>query len=283
MHAPRTRPLRDAPSPSWGYDSSVCPVCNLALGHDTCTSLSRKSICDGHNPAGNQCMAPQDRYLTLLASLPAHGPLFGAKQTPVSRLRLNQRLDWLEPEDAEDLARFAAVVDWQRQRFGVDDEDAVREAEGTIAEIGNHFTRAHATWRLELRTVLAALRRRRAGQPAPSARRGWGFGRWVPTIARNWGEPHFRLERVYPWLPEAKQYLDDDDPLGLERLVLGTVWTQLGRVGEGHEFDFEAVVVYVARWDLVARWTRYDADAALVRFDDLLESALMGVELGDVA
>lgn len=228
-------------------------------------------------------MAPQDRYLTLLTSLPAHGPLFGAKQTPLSRLRLRMRLNWLEPEDAEDLARLARVIDWRHQRFDVDDEDVVREAQAELAQIRNAFTRELADWRLALRTVVAALRRRHAGEPAPSGRRRWGFGRWVPHIARHWTEPHFRLERVYPWLPEAKQLLDDGDALGLERLLLGAVWTHLERIGAGHEFDFEAVVVYVTRWDLVARWTRYDADAALARFDDLLEAALAGVELPPAA
>jgi len=228
-------------------------------------------------------MAPADRYLTLLASLPAHGPLFGAKQTPLSRLRLNKRLSWLEPDDAEDLARLAALTDWHQQRFDVDDEAVVRQAEQSIGQIRNDFTRELAAWRLELRTVVAALRRRRAGGTPPSGRRRWGYGRWVPHISRHWGEPHFGLERAYPWLPEAKRLLDADDPLGLERVLLGTVWAHLERIGAGHYFDFEAVVVYVTRWDLVARWTRYDADAALVRFEELLETALEGITLDAAA
>lgn len=228
-------------------------------------------------------MAPADRYLTLLTSLPAHGPLFGAKQTPLSRLRLNMRLNWLEPDDAEDLARLAAIIDWHHQRFDVDDEAVVRRAEQDTAQIHNSFTRELVTWRLELRTVVAALRRRHAGDGPPSGRRRWGFGRWVPLIARHWGEPHFRLQRVYPWLPEAKRLLDDNDPLGLERLLLDAVWTHLERIGAGQYFDFEAVVVYVMRWDLVARWTRYDADAAMIRFDTLLETALEGISLDAAA
>ncbi|WP_058557458.1 DUF2764 family protein [Thiohalocapsa sp. ML1] len=228
-------------------------------------------------------MAPEDRYLTLITALPAHGPLFGAKQTPLSRLRLQMRLDWLLPDDAEDLARFARVVDWHHQRFDLDDETFVRQAERELAEIRNAFTRGLAAWLLELRTVVAALRRRRAGAGAPSGRRRWGCGRWVPHIARHWSEPHFGLARVYPWLPEAKRLMDDGDPVGLERLLLGVDWTHLERIGAEHWFDFEAVVVYVTRWDLVARWTRYDADAALARFDALLDSALAGVTLDPAA
>ncbi len=228
-------------------------------------------------------MAPEDRYLTLLASLPAHGPLFGAKQTPLSRLRLQQRLAWLEPEDSADLIRLEAIINWHCQRFDVDDEALVQQARQDMAQIRNAFTRELATWRLELRTLVSALRARRAGRPAPSGRRPWGFGRWVPHIATHWGEPHFRLERAYPWLPEARRLMDDGDPLGLERLLLSAVWTHLERIGAGHEFDFEALVVYVTRWDLVARWTHYDAHAALARFDGLLEEALAGIELDPAA
>lgn len=223
--------------------------------------------------------SPQDRYLTLVASLPAHGTLFGARHTPLSRLRLRKRLAWLEPDDAEDLDRLVAIVDWHHQHFDADDEDVVRAAEEGIAGLRNAFTRDLATWRLEMRTAVAALRRRRAGGAAPAGRRKWGFGRWAPHIARHWGEPHFGLERVYPWLPEARQLMDDGDPLGLERLLLGVAWAHLGRLGAEHAFDFEAVVVYVMRWDLVARWTRYDGDAALARFDGLVEAALAGVRV----
>ncbi len=225
-------------------------------------------------------MQSADRYLTLLTSLPAHGSLFGATQTPLSRLRLEMRLRWLEAEDAEDLARLSAVVDWYDQRFGIDDETVVRQAEQRIAEIHNDFVRELARWRLEMRTLVAALRLRRDGAPAPSSRRRWGFGRWVPQITRHWGEPQFRLERVFPWLPQARRLLDSGDALGLERLLFGTVWTHLERIGAEHYFDFEAVVVYVGCWDLVARWTRYEADAALARFDDLLDVTLAGA--GDI-
>lgn len=219
-------------------------------------------------------MAPIDRYLTLLTSLPAHGPLFGATQTPLSRIRLTMRLRWLEPQDAEDLALLETLIVWKDQRFEMDDEAVVRQAEQRVEAIKNDFAREHAIWRLEIRTLIAALRHRHAGGTAPSERRRWGFGRWVPLIRRHWGEPHFRLERVFPWLPEAKRLLERGDALGLERLLLGTVWTHLERIGADHRFDFEAVVIYVICWDLVARWTGYDAETALARFDRLVNDGL---------
>lgn len=41
-----------------------------------------------------------------------------------------------------------------------------------------------------------------------------------------------------------------------------------------HDFDFEAVALYVVRWDLLERWTRYDAEAAAARFSTLVADAL---------
>jgi hypothetical protein len=34
------------------------------------------------------------------------------------------------------------------------------------------------------------------------------------------------------------------------------------------------VVIYVLRWDLIARWTGQDGEAALARFDGLVEAGL---------
>jgi hypothetical protein len=220
-------------------------------------------------------VAVEDRYLTLLSSLPAHGPLFGARHTPLSWLRLEQRLKWLEDEDASDIERLSSLVSWHQQRFEVEDEELILAAERSVNELHNDFARDFAIWRLELRTLVAALRRRHAGGKPPTGRR-WGFGRWVPLILRNWNDPHFRLERIHPWLPEARRMLDGGDPRGLERLLLATVWSHLERLDGEHSFDFEAVVIYVMRWQLIARLIREDSPAALDRFDALLDEACAG-------
>jgi len=229
-------------------------------------------------------MVEEDRYLTLLTSLPAHGPLFRVHHPPLSWLRLRQRLGWLEADDAEDLERLLALVSWHRQRFEVEDGELILAAERSVAEFRSDFARDFAVWRLELRTLVAALRRRHAGGSPPRARR-WGFGRWVPLIARNWNDPHFRLERVHPWLPDARRMLDQGDPRGLERLLLTTVWSHLDRLEDDHRFDFAAVVIYVMRWQIVARLIREDSQLALQRFDALLDAGRTepGVAAADTA
>ncbi|MCG6897344.1 MAG: DUF2764 domain-containing protein [Thiocapsa sp.] len=222
-------------------------------------------------------MAYPDRYAMLLSSLPYHGPLFGAKQTPLSRIRLNQRLALLDPLEAEWLRDARRLLEWAQQEPEHTDAEAIMRAKRLIDGIASPFIRDLVTWRLELRTLVAALRRRHRGEPAPRDPR-WGFGRWLIRISGHWNEPDFGLAGAFPWLPEAKRLLDRGASVELERLLLGAVWSHLERVSDGHYLDFEAIVIYVLRWDMIARWTKYDGEEAAQRFDGLVEKALSAVE-----
>jgi len=162
------------------------------------------------------------------------------------------------------------------------DDEIIARARAALPALENEFARELIVWRLELRTVSAALRRRHRGQAAPSAHDSWGYGRWVGHIRRHWSEPQFRLERVYPWLPEARTLLEAGDTLGMERLLLSVNWEHLDRVAVGHEFDFEAVLIYSLRWDLVARWTGYDAGGAAARFEEMLEAGMQDFSLDEL-
>jgi hypothetical protein len=213
-------------------------------------------------------------YLTLMASLPWLPPLFAARQVPISRQRLELRLEMLEAPDLALLRRIEAVVQWDR--LGMHDTDAqiVRAIEALLPEIADADLRAYLAWRFEVRSLVAALRRRAAGRPAPERGERWGLGPNLAIVARQWDEPDFGVARLHPWLPEARALHAAGDTLGLERLLLQLVWGRTGRAAEGHEFDFPAAVFYLLRWHLLQRWLSYDRPAARSRFDVLLEEAL---------
>jgi hypothetical protein len=220
-------------------------------------------------------MSGANQYATLMTSLPYHPSLFAAKQTPLSRIRLRQRLQlMLTPEDAQQLELAANVLEWHRQPAEDSDSDIVKRAQGLVRQLDRPFLQDIVRERLDMRTLVTAMRRRHAGAAAPGERELWGYGRWVNHIRRNWGDPVFRLERVFRWGQEANRLLQQGDSLGLERLLLDTAWTDLNRHALGHYFDFAAVVIYSMRWSLIARWTGYDAEAAALRFDTLITGAL---------
>jgi hypothetical protein len=79
---------------------------------------------------------------------------------------------------------------------------------------------------------------------------------------------------MFPWVLEANRLLNANDSLGLERLQFEVNWKMLEQLEAGHYFDFEAVVIYLMRWSLVDRWTRYDGGAAVKRFRTLVDSGI---------
>ncbi len=113
-----------------------------------------------------------------------------------------------------------------------------------------------------------------AGQAAPGPGERWGYGRWTNVIARHWSDTDFGDQRVFPWVLEADRRLRDGDALGVDRLFMEYSWHELGRLGAGHYFDFEAVAIYVLRWDLIDRWTHYDAESARKRIVALADASL---------
>lgn len=219
-------------------------------------------------------MARRMAYTMLIGSLPPLLSLFAAKQTPISRLHLDRRLSLLQPEDARTLALIEDLLQWSRLSIVRTDGEIVAQAEAVMLRLDNSFLRDIVRWRLELRTAVAALRRRQRGDPPPVRGERWGYGRWVDHIRRHWSEPHFRLEPMLPWIVEAHRLLAEGDSRSLERTLLGLVWDTLGRAAEGHYFDFEAVVIYVLRWNVVDRWTRYDGAAAADRFERMTDEGL---------
>lgn len=204
----------------------------------------------------------EPRYVSLMSSLPYHGDLFGAKQTPLSRFQLDKRLAWLEPEDAETLSRIENVLRWRRLDLGIPDDVFLDQAVEMVDSLESPLLAEVVSTRLEARTLIAALRMRRAGRGAPGPRDRWGYGRWVNVIARHWNDVDFGVSRTFSWVVEADRKLAEGDALGVDRLFMNYAWLELGRLGAGHYFDFEAVAIYVLRWDLIDRWTRHDEAAA---------------------
>lgn len=215
-----------------------------------------------------------DAYVTLIASLPSRETLFVAKQAPLSRLKLNQRLRVLSDEDRASLKMIEDALDWRSLPMKVTEQDVINRSRRVLQHVENETLQQIVRDRLEIRTCIAALRRRALGEGPPSKETPWGFGRWVDHIARNWTEPTFRLDGVFPWLREANRLMREGDTIALERLVLAEADKRLRRLAGEHLFDFEAVVIYVLQWSIVDRWSRYNAEVAVRRFDDLTEAGL---------
>jgi hypothetical protein len=214
-----------------------------------------------------------DRYYTLVAALPALEPLTAEERPPCSRVHLEKLLQMLEPEDAEQLETLEGIMFFDRLSFDLSDREIVEATEAALATIRSPLLREVAEHRLWTRTVVAALRHRHAGAPAPEKGERWGFGPWTRTIRKSWNRRDFGLGGLLPEMDELAGLVEREDAVELEKRLLLLVWRYLSRRAEGHYFDFEAVALYVLRWDLLRRWTSQDPVAARERFDELMEAS----------
>ena len=214
------------------------------------------------------------RYEMVMTSLPYHGRLFAARQTPISRFQLEKRLAWLDPGDADVIRCIEGVLQWRRQLLDQTDASFLEQAHDVIDSLDNPLLCEVVQRRLEARTLIAALRMRISGQAAPTPGNAFGFGRWLDVIRRHWREPDFGLAHVFPWIGDADNKLRTQDAVGLERLIMGQAWQELATFGADHYFDLEAVAIYVLRWDLIDRWTQYKKAVASARILELANDGL---------
>lgn len=209
-----------------------------------------------------------------MSSLPPLGKLFEAPQTPISRLKLENRLKLLDAKDRQILNQIANLIAWSEQPLDRTDAQFAEDAKRFFQEVRNPILREIVASRLDLRTIVAALRRRHRGENEPPIGQVWGVGQWVNSIERHWTEPAFHLEGIFPWVLEANRLLDANDLVGFERLQFAVNWKMLDHVGATHYFDFEAVIVYLNRWSLVERWSCYKGEAAVERFQQLVDMGI---------
>jgi len=212
----------------------------------------------------------KEPYYTLLASLPPLPRFDQAERLPITRERLRQRFSMLTPYDAELLERAAAFLAWQQQTATRTDQEMIASFKKMEEQIAQPILQSIFDFPIDQRTIMAALRRRFRGLPAPASGESWGVGRYVNHIERNWDDPHFKLSAVYPWIPQARIHLEAGETLGLERLLKNTLWDHIDRSVPSYEFGFSAVLTYIIKWDILHQWLSYDIENAKARFEELV-------------
>lgn len=219
------------------------------------------------------------RYTLLLCSLPyLPPPLREARFIPPSRIQIGKALKLLTEVDTARMQRINAVLHWSHLPIERDDAAMMAEAEKLSLEESSAFLREVVLERLELRTFIAAMRRRELNN-IPQADERWGIGRYTRRILTHWHDPAFGLGHVFGWLNEAVHLLRSGNTLALDRLLMHESWRRLQRVEDRHNFGFDAVALYVMRWNILDRLYRQHEEAAVIRFKSMVNDALNGHQL----
>lgn len=207
-------------------------------------------------------------YYTLIASLPALPPHFDVERPPVSRPRLSQLLKQLTEEDAETVHQLASFFSWDRQVIDRSDEEIVRRYE-ELMRSAQPLVREIVNLRINVRTIVGALRNRRDQLDPPKA-----SGELVEPIRRNWNDPTFSLRHRYPWIEQFSEQMLAGEATNAERILFEFTWQVWSRAAAEYTFSFEAIELYVARWEIVDRWTSRDMDLGKERFEQLTQETL---------
>lgn len=219
------------------------------------------------------------KYTLLISSLPVHKhDMFADDHVPLSRIKLNKQLSLLDFRDAADLEKIEQLLHWSQIKIDID-QSFVEKTIQSINSIDNTFIQHIIIWRLELRIILAALRMRHQGQSQPPKKNIFGFDYWYFIMNKYWHQPDLGLSKQIPWITLANELLINNKSLELEKLLFSVVWEHYRRQSFGHYFNFEAVIIYVLRWDIISRWTSNHGETALKRFDDLINKELQQLDV----
>lgn len=221
-------------------------------------------------------MSENTRYAMLMASLPPHPlSLWDLKNKPVSRIHLERRLRLLPEQDRQQLEQLESVLHWAKMDPDKSSDAVIAaETERVIQSIEVALLRDAIVWRMELRTLITAIRRRKLGMKAPQKNEAWGYGQIVTFIRKNWQMDDFNLAHRFAWLKQAHSLFETDQSVELEKLLLNLSWQHYERIGQSHYFDFEAVVIYVLRWNIVNRWAQCNEEIAMRQFEALVHDGL---------
>ncbi|MAT40459.1 MAG: hypothetical protein CL946_12755 [Ectothiorhodospiraceae bacterium] len=208
------------------------------------------------------------KYYTLVASLPALPAHFDVERTPITRPRLSQLLKQLTDKDADTIHQLASFFSWDRQLVSWSDDDIQHRYE-ELMENPDPLIREIVNLRINVRTIVAAIRRRHDNLGPPTA-----AGELVAPIQRHWAESTFGLGRRYRWIESFTEQMDRGNIVAADRILLEFTWQTWSRLAARYTFSFEAIPLYVARWEIIDRWTSQDAANGRVRFDQLTQEAL---------
>ena len=211
-------------------------------------------------------------YYTLVTCLPwLPEQMDKCTQLPLSRIALNRRLTLLSAEDQQCLAVAESLYHLSVTEVQPDRE-RVKQWQKQIVELPSLILQDLITQRLEVQTLLAALRYRK--RPNTSAEHFYGYGRLTEWIKTHWKEPLFALETQVQPLEQWGELFNHEHTGDLQYQIDRYFWQQLLAVERSHHFSIETVVSFVLRWGIAERLLKSDADTALVDFHTLSDTLL---------
>ena len=216
-------------------------------------------------------MSQVNIYYTLISSLPYLPRYDQVDRLPINQERLRERLKMLEPDDAELIGQLTNFLCWDRQPAVCTDAEMIAQYEKMRPFMNQPALAAIIGFRMDLITILAALRRRHLGWGVPPGDQPWAVSRLARHIEQNWEDPTFKLGAGYSWIAPVRDLLAAEETLALDRLIFNLIWDRINQLTTGLDFCLEKLLGYLFKWDVIASWLAYEPRVAEIRFAELVQ------------
>lgn len=212
-------------------------------------------------------------YYMLMASLPRHGRQYKSKEELISKLKLEKRLALLKEPDRLFLNEiiFSLWESWFDPKLPF--SETLKRAKPAL-ESKDRFIKELMIWFFNVRSIFAALRLRKQGGKPPLELQQYWQSSWDAKMIKNWDKPDFGLNAVFPWLKDTTSKLDNQESAALEDLFLSLLWKHLDLIEDRHYFDFEAVILYLLRWNIVNYWSKFSEQKGQERIQTISEKTI---------
>lgn len=157
--------------------------------------------------------------------------------------------DQVQSPQAPPLGLEEFLLSVKETGFGPGDADTLYDiyVEHVLRRAGSSLLRAYVRFDRDVRNVVAALRARRRGLPPADALVGGGD--LVEQLSRSTADD-FGLGAEMPWVERLR---DAADPLQQDDAVEEILWTFLEERVAGRHFEFDVVLSYLLRAELLER------------------------------
>ncbi|RAP38442.1 hypothetical protein B1207_00700 [Legionella quinlivanii] len=209
-------------------------------------------------------------FYMLVTSLPRMPADFKIENLPISRLQLEKRFRLL-PEEQLNLLYAIENVSWKSWYSPDQSVEDTKVQYQALHTQSSDLIQNLLRWFLDFRSILAAIRMRNARQNRPENPEQYWIGRWRKRLDNQWDVLDFGLKNVYPWLPEISMEISKNNTVAVEEFVLNEVWNYLAKIETGHYFDFEALVIYLLRWNVINYWSGFRSNNLLDEVEQLIQ------------
>ena len=244
-----------------GVDGADADAVRLLYGYYDCENIaSLRAGRSAHNPLGNFTREELEEEVKAPRRLPA----------PVARvLRAFADPEGEDAEEVDTAGRFESAL------FGAYYEACSRSR--------SRFLRAWSEFDRNLRNVTAAVTARAAGRPVEDATGGGagGAGRPVEEVTVGGGDVVEQLERSsaadfglrgeLPYIDAVIAAVNDEANLVEKEHKIDLIrWNEAVELATFDYFDINSILSYLARVNIVARWTQLDAVRGREMFERLM-------------